>query len=183
MSKQTFIIISCTSTYGELLCDFGFNHEKFTPPPLRETTQKLLEGWGRFFFMTKGSCIASNNLTRDSGKLLGVGKWACQSKDSLYLIENILMVKYSKSNTIHTLNESNICCILDRCYLISYIFWIEYFCINLLFYHAYCYYVDQASCSNDSKIIHSYTSTWNSFITFPAYDLYSPRCSRREYRA
>jgi hypothetical protein len=46
-----------------------------------------------FFFMTKGSCIASNNLTRDSGKLLGVGKWACQSKDSLYLIENILMVK------------------------------------------------------------------------------------------
>jgi hypothetical protein len=23
---------------------FGFNHEKFTPPPLRETTQKLLEG-------------------------------------------------------------------------------------------------------------------------------------------
>jgi hypothetical protein len=60
-----------------------------------------------FFFMTKGSCIASNNLTRDSGKLLGVGKWACQSKDSLYLIENILMVKYSKSNTIHTLNESH----------------------------------------------------------------------------
>jgi hypothetical protein len=48
--------------------------------------------------------------------------------------------------------------------LLSYIFWIEYFCINLLFHHASCYYVDQASCSNGSKIIHSYTSTWNSFI-------------------
>jgi hypothetical protein len=76
LSEQTFIIISCTSTYGVLLCVkfnkkktlwtvlkgykvygrtgvgisvrtdffFGFNHEKFTPPPLRETTQKLLEG-------------------------------------------------------------------------------------------------------------------------------------------
>ena len=36
---------------GLTLLHFGFKHEKFTPPPLRETTQKLLErGGGDFFF-------------------------------------------------------------------------------------------------------------------------------------
>ena len=32
------------------LLHFGFNHEKFTPPPLCETTQKLLEVEGGDFF-------------------------------------------------------------------------------------------------------------------------------------
>jgi hypothetical protein len=42
--------ISVPITDGLTLLHFGFNHEKFTPPPLRETTQKLLEGGGDFFF-------------------------------------------------------------------------------------------------------------------------------------
>ena len=38
------------------LLHFGFNHEKFTPPPLHETTQKLLEGEGGGSFSFLISC-------------------------------------------------------------------------------------------------------------------------------
>jgi hypothetical protein len=34
--------ISVPISDGLTLLHFGFNHEQFTPPPLRETTQKLL---------------------------------------------------------------------------------------------------------------------------------------------
>ena len=45
--------ISIPISDGLTLLRFGFNHEKFTPPPLRETTQKLLEvgGGGEIFFL------------------------------------------------------------------------------------------------------------------------------------
>jgi hypothetical protein len=42
--------ISVPISEGLTLLHFGFNHEKFTPPPLRETTQKLLEGGGVMVF-------------------------------------------------------------------------------------------------------------------------------------
>jgi hypothetical protein len=53
--SQWLCILNLTLLY------FGFNHEKFTPAPLRETTQTLLEGGGRCFLISCPYFFLTNN--------------------------------------------------------------------------------------------------------------------------